>query len=71
VPRLPREPADLERPEPGRLDPTLQDPRRRLRVLLDEVPLERHQHRALLVGGETVGDLEAPARSLFEHATIS
>ena len=43
VPGLTREPAHLQRTVSRRLDPALQHPRRRLRVLGDEVALERHQ----------------------------
>ena len=51
---------------PGRVDPALEHPRRRLRALLQEVALERHQDRAFLLGREPVGEVEAAVVGL-EH----
>src|SRR5438445_4039311 len=61
VPGLSRVPANLQPAEAGRVDPSLQDPRVRLRVLQHEVPLERGQDRAFLGGRESVGELDDPA----------
>src|SRR6266516_3719777 len=71
VPGLACEPAHLERPVPGRLDPTLQDPRCRLRIVLDEVPLERHQGRAFLLRGQPVRKVEPPSVVGLEHDASS
>src|SRR6478609_8751471 len=68
VPWLAREPAHLQRAVPGRLDPALQHPRRGLRVLGDEVALQCHQHGALLLEGQALGDVDLPSVVRFEHA---
>ena len=50
----------LQRAVARGVDPPLEHPRRRLRVLGGEVPLERHQDGAVLLGRDALGDLEAP-----------
>src|SRR4029079_2934084 len=70
VPRLAREPPHLEGAEPGRPDPALQHPRRRLGGLGDEVALKRHQHRSLLLGGQALGDVDLPSVVGLEHAGL-
>src|SRR3954470_10942440 len=52
VPGLAREPPYLEGAVTGRFDPALEHPWRRLRVLRDEIALERHQHGAFLLEGQ-------------------
>src|SRR5439155_21862153 len=67
VPRLASVATNLQAAEADRLDPSLEDPGGRLRVLLDEVALERHQDRALLLGREPLGELEPAAALFLEH----
>src|SRR5581483_6330052 len=53
-------PARLQRAVAGGFQAAGQDPRIRVRALLEEVALERHEDRALLLSRDSVWELEPP-----------
>src|SRR5438874_5778690 len=59
VPRFACEPPHLERSVARRLDPFLEHPPCRFRIVLHEVPLESHEGGAFLLRGQAIRKVEA------------